>query len=178
MYVPICIYLIHQSNVAIMLNRSCRVLSCIKIWQHIIISIWSRYVFLIWEVFNQTQNHLTTKTRTVTSSENLAETNCCFTTQLFPLAFRSVYTNSLAQTVQSYRTGSVSPHWLPAGTFLQIRIVGGRSSYEGRVEVQVGSKWGTVCSTGWTTREAMVVCRQLGLGYSMHAITVSIGPKS
>nr|XP_019953641.1 PREDICTED: lysyl oxidase homolog 3 isoform X2 [Paralichthys olivaceus] len=52
-----------------------------------------------------------------------------------------------------------------------VRIVGGRSSYEGRVEVQVGSKWGTVCSTGWTTREAMVVCRQLGLGYSMHAIT-------
>ncbi|XP_035465549.1 lysyl oxidase homolog 3B isoform X2 [Scophthalmus maximus] len=52
-----------------------------------------------------------------------------------------------------------------------IRIVGGRSNYEGRVEVQVGSKWGTVCSAGWTTREAMVVCRQLGLGYSMHAIT-------
>ncbi|XP_056914235.1 lysyl oxidase homolog 3B isoform X4 [Takifugu flavidus] len=53
---------------------------------------------------------------------------------------------------------------------LQIRIVGGRSSYEGRVEVQVGSKWGTVCSSGWTTREAMVVCRQLGLGYAMHAV--------
>ncbi|KAM4543007.1 lysyl oxidase homolog 3B isoform 3-T3 [Odontesthes bonariensis] len=53
---------------------------------------------------------------------------------------------------------------------LQIRIVGGRNSYEGRVEVQVGSKWGTVCSTGWTTKEAMVVCRQLGLGYSMHAV--------
>ncbi|XP_056914237.1 lysyl oxidase homolog 3B isoform X6 [Takifugu flavidus] len=51
-----------------------------------------------------------------------------------------------------------------------IRIVGGRSSYEGRVEVQVGSKWGTVCSSGWTTREAMVVCRQLGLGYAMHAV--------
>lgn len=56
---------------------------------------------------------------------------------------------------------------------MQIRIVGSRSNYEGRVEVQVGSKWGTVCSTGWTTKEAMVVCRQLGLGYSMHAITVS-----
>nr|XP_046268866.1 lysyl oxidase homolog 3B isoform X2 [Scatophagus argus] len=51
-----------------------------------------------------------------------------------------------------------------------IRIVGGRSSYEGRVEVQVGSKWGTVCSSGWTTKEAMVVCRQLGLGYAMHAV--------
>ncbi|XP_078145662.1 lysyl oxidase homolog 3B isoform X2 [Centroberyx gerrardi] len=52
-----------------------------------------------------------------------------------------------------------------------IRIVGGRTTYEGRVQVQVGSKWGTVCSAGWTTKEAMVVCRQLGLGYSMHAIT-------
>ncbi|XP_068607677.1 lysyl oxidase homolog 3B [Brachionichthys hirsutus] len=53
---------------------------------------------------------------------------------------------------------------------VQIRIVGGRLHYEGRVEVQVGSKWGTVCSTGWTTKEAMVVCRQLGLGYAMHAV--------
>ncbi|XP_021168080.2 lysyl oxidase homolog 3B isoform X2 [Fundulus heteroclitus] len=52
-----------------------------------------------------------------------------------------------------------------------IRIVGGRSNYEGRLEVRVGAKWGTVCSTGWTTKEAMVACRQLGLGYSMHAVT-------
>lgn len=67
----------------------------------------------------------------------------------------------------------MSLHSLPVGRSLQIRIVGGRSSYEGRVEVRVGSKWGTVCSKGWTTKEAMVVCRQLGLGYSMHAINVS-----
>ncbi|XP_049595983.1 lysyl oxidase homolog 3B isoform X2 [Syngnathus scovelli] len=52
-----------------------------------------------------------------------------------------------------------------------IRLVGGRSTYEGRVELRVGSRWGTVCSAGWSTREAMVACRQLGLGYSMHAIT-------
>nr|XP_023996221.1 lysyl oxidase homolog 3B-like [Salvelinus alpinus] len=57
---------------------------------------------------------------------------------------------------------------------LPVRIVGGRTYYEGRVEVQVGARWGTVCSAGWTTKEAMVVCRQLGLGYSMHAITVSM----
>ena len=40
------------------------------------------------------------------------------------------------------------------------------------MEVKRGSKWGTVCSDGWTTKEAMVVCRQLGLGYSLHAVTV------
>ncbi|XP_064200259.1 lysyl oxidase homolog 3A-like isoform X6 [Anguilla rostrata] len=52
-----------------------------------------------------------------------------------------------------------------------VRIVGGRTDYEGRLEVKVGSGWGTICSEGWTTREAMVACRQLGLGYSLHAIT-------
>lgn len=77
-----------------------------------------------------------------------------------------------AQTAQ-IRDRKRVPSLTPSRACLQIRIVGGRSSYEGRVEVQVGSKWGTVCSTGWSTKEAMVVCRQLGLGYAMHAINVS-----
>jgi len=58
---------------------------------------------------------------------------------------------------------------------LQIRLAGGRTASEGRVEVKRGSKWGTVCSDGWTTKEAMVACRQLGLGYSLHAVTVGAG---
>ncbi|KAM4708323.1 lysyl oxidase homolog 3 isoform 2-T2 [Discoglossus pictus] len=52
-----------------------------------------------------------------------------------------------------------------------IRIVGGRTDFEGRVEVKLGSSWGYLCSDGWTTKEAMVACRQLGLGYSLHAVT-------
>uniref|UniRef100_UPI00398EAB6B lysyl oxidase homolog 3B-like isoform X2 n=1 Tax=Pristiophorus japonicus TaxID=55135 RepID=UPI00398EAB6B len=52
-----------------------------------------------------------------------------------------------------------------------IRIVGGRTAFEGRVEILHGKRWGMICSDRWSTSEAMVVCRQLGLGYSLHAVT-------
>lgn len=55
---------------------------------------------------------------------------------------------------------------------LQIRLVGGRNPMEGRVEVQVGRRWGAVCSDDWTAKEAAVACRQLGLGYAFHALKV------
>uniref|UniRef100_A0A671K8Z2 Lysyl oxidase homolog n=1 Tax=Sinocyclocheilus anshuiensis TaxID=1608454 RepID=A0A671K8Z2_9TELE len=52
-----------------------------------------------------------------------------------------------------------------------IRLTGGRTQLEGRVELLLSTgsgvrDWGLVCGDGWTSREAMVVCRQLGLGHA------------
>ena len=52
-----------------------------------------------------------------------------------------------------------------------VRLVGGNTQYEGRVEVCINRVWGTICSRHyywwptyyyWGTPDSNVVCRQLG----------------
>ncbi len=45
-----------------------------------------------------------------------------------------------------------------------VRIVGGSRPSTGVVELYFNGKWGILCSTWWTIREADVVCRQSGYG--------------
>ena len=42
-----------------------------------------------------------------------------------------------------------------------MRLVGSDSINEGRLEICLNGKWGTVCDDGWGYSESKVVCRQL-----------------
>ena len=43
-----------------------------------------------------------------------------------------------------------------------IRLLGGRYSNEGRVEVYCNGQWGTICDDGFNETDAHTICKQLG----------------
>ncbi|XP_072051705.1 scavenger receptor cysteine-rich domain-containing protein DMBT1-like [Amphiura filiformis] len=51
----------------------------------------------------------------------------------------------------------------------KVRVVGGFSPNEGRVEVFMEGTWGTVCNHNWDLNDATVVCRELGFGSALGA---------
>uniref|UniRef100_A0A1X7TQF9 SRCR domain-containing protein n=2 Tax=Amphimedon queenslandica TaxID=400682 RepID=A0A1X7TQF9_AMPQE len=55
-----------------------------------------------------------------------------------------------------------------------VRLTSGQSQYVGLVEICYGGVWKSICPRGWDTREAQVVCRQLGFT-SIGAESVNFG---
>ncbi|XP_056659601.1 lysyl oxidase homolog 3 isoform X3 [Monodelphis domestica] len=84
------------------------------------------------------------------------------------------YKNITAEDCSHAQDAAVRCNVPYTGVETMIRLSGGRSRYEGRVEVQVGGpgspRWGLICGDDWGTLEAMVACRQLGLGYANHGL--------
>ncbi|XP_041134425.1 lysyl oxidase homolog 3B isoform X6 [Polyodon spathula] len=82
------------------------------------------------------------------------------------------YKNVTTDDCQHVEDASVKCNTPYMGYKNSIRLSGGRSRYEGRMEVMTGvdgngtEQWGLICGEGWGTKEAMVVCRQLGLGFA------------
>ncbi|XP_038035594.2 antigen WC1.1-like [Anas platyrhynchos] len=59
------------------------------------------------------------------------------------------------------RTG-LSP--VPGVEALELRLAAGRGPCEGRVEVKLRGRWGTVADDTWDIEDAEVVCQQMGCG--------------
>ena len=49
-----------------------------------------------------------------------------------------------------------------------MRLVGGVTPNEGRVEVNFHGNWGSICDDSWDINDAHVVCRQLGYREATH----------
>ncbi|XP_062600926.1 scavenger receptor cysteine-rich type 1 protein M130-like [Saccostrea cucullata] len=65
----------------------------------------------------------------------------------------------------------IQAHKFDAGVAcMDIRLAGGSSPMNGRVEVNLGGGWGTVCDNGWDDNEAQVVCRMLGYNGSAQGL--------
>eukprot|EP00798_Chlamydomonas_sp_ICE-L_P030945 gene30945-36001_t len=59
----------------------------------------------------------------------------------------------------------------PGGNILS---VGGKSNLQGRVEVSLNGRWGTVCDDNFTTIAARVVCRQMGLPWTTATVDETV----
>lgn len=56
----------------------------------------------------------------------------------------------------------LKPCLLPGYT--EVRLVGGNTPCEGRVEVKILGTWGSLCNSHWDMEDAHVLCQQLKCG--------------
>ncbi|XP_077991174.1 uncharacterized protein LOC144445484 isoform X2 [Glandiceps talaboti] len=55
-----------------------------------------------------------------------------------------------------------------------IRLSGGKTPFEGRVEVFYNGSWGTICRDGWDEQDAHIVCKELGFPGAMVTINSNL----
>lgn len=82
------------------------------------------------------------------------------------LEARGVGPNDIILTLKEERIEPVDPEAVTEAVMVEdsapVRLLGGRTKNEGRLQVKINGTWGTVCSYGWTKRDAALACQQIG----------------
>lgn len=75
------------------------------------------------------------------------------------VSFENETTDATLENVEMETEPVIVPDLPPK---VPIRLLGGASELEGRLQIYLNGKWGTVCDHGWNIINAALVCHQLG----------------
>lgn len=82
----------------------------------------------------------------------------------------SILRKTRRRTVHRNTNPSLSGHLTTEG---KLRLVGGRVSNEGNVEIYHAGRWGSICDDEWDMSEGDVACRSLGHQLGAESVTDS-----
>ncbi|XP_025830817.1 protein bark beetle [Agrilus planipennis] len=77
----------------------------------------------------------------------------------FTLKEEITFTQDNANETQGYDSET---EMIEVESKIPIRLLGGKTASEGRLQIKIDNRWGTVCNYGWDIIDAALVCHQLG----------------